>query len=67
MFELKGNNSINSSFFDHIVGVPQDGIVTNTTQAIHVATTATFVLLATAGIIFALFCFFFNCYFRDKK
>ena len=50
-----------------LAGYPRDGVATNTTHSIHPATTTTFVLLATAGIVFTLLCLFFNFYFRDKK
>lgn len=67
MWVAKWNGVSRTNSICHIVGVPKDGVATNSTQKIHEATTTIFVLLATAGNAFALFCLIFNFYFRDKK
>ena len=48
-------------------GVPFDGVPQDDVERIHVALTAVFCTLSTAGIVFALSCMLFNYMYRDKK
>ena len=54
--------------FTSIIGrIPYDGVAREEIVTIHPAITAFYVLLASAGIIFAVACIIFNFLYRNAK
>ena len=48
-------------------GVPFDGTPREKLQTVHLSVTVIFVVLSSAGIVFAVICVIFNFIFREKK
>ena len=47
--------------------IPYDGVPLQEQVSVDLSLTIVFAILATAGIVFAVACFAFNCIFRNKK
>ena len=54
-------------FITYIEGIPNDGIPTEEVVIVSVALTVIYVILATAGLVFAVGCLLFNILFREKR
>ena len=48
-------------------GVPHDGVKKEEIVGVHVSVTVIFILLASAGVIFAAACLIFNFVFRKRR
>ena len=48
-------------------GIPNDGIPIEDVVTVSVALTVVYVILATAGLVFAVACILFNIIFREKR
>ena len=51
----------------HAEGIPNDGIPVEEVVSVSVALTVVYVILATAGLVFAVVCILFNLFFRQKR
>ena len=51
----------------HAEGIPNDGIPVEEVVSVSVALTVVYVILATAGLVFAVVCILFNLLFRQKR
>ena len=48
-------------------GIPNDGMAIEDVVTVSVALTVVYVILATAGLVFAVACILFNIIFRKKR
>ena len=51
----------------HAEGIPNDGIPVEEVVSVSVALTVVYVILTTAGLVFAVVCILFNLFFRQKR
>ena len=48
-------------------GIPNDGIPIEEVVTVSISLTVVYVILATAGLVFAVVCLLFNLIYRQKK
>jgi gamma-aminobutyric acid type B receptor len=70
--EVATVNGTNSTFYstsDLVLpyGIPYDGVPFKDVVTVSVALTVVYVILATAGLVFAVACILFNIIFREKR
>ena len=54
-------------FFFATDGIPNDGLQIEEVVTVSVALTGVYVILATAGLVFAVGCLLFNIIFRQRR